>query len=89
MTGHRAIRVRGRVQEVSFRAAARTEARRLGLTGFARNEPDVSVAIEVEGGEAALDTFVAWCRLGPQAARVEQVEVQPGKPTGYDGFAIG
>ena len=89
MTGHRAIRVHGRVQGVSFRAAARAEARRLGLAGFARNEPDGSVAIEVEGDEAALAAFVAWCRVGPPAARVERVEVVAAAPKGHDGFAVG
>ena len=89
MTGHRAIRVHGRVQGVSFRAAARAEARRLGLMGFARNEPDGSVAIEAEGNEAALERFVAWCHAGPPAARVERVEVRSGQAKGYDGFAVG
>ena len=89
MTGHRAIRVHGRVQGVSFRAAARAEARRLGLAGFARNQPDGSVAIEVEGDEAAVDAFVAWCRVGPPAARVERIEVAVAAPKGYNGFAVG
>ena len=89
MRVHRAVRVHGRVQGVSFRAAARNEARRLGLSGFARNEPDGSVAIEVEGDEAALDAFVAWCRVGPPAARVGRVEVEESAPKGYDGFAVG
>ena len=89
MTGHRAIRVHGRVQGVSFRAAARAEARRLGLAGFARNQPDGSVAIEVEGDEAAVDAFVAWCRVGPPAARVERIEVAVAAPKGYNDFTVG
>ena len=89
MTGQRTVRVYGRVQGVSFRAAARAEARRLGLTGFARNERDGSVWMEVEGDEAALERFVGWCRVGPPAARVERVEVEAGAPKGYQGFAVG
>ena len=89
MTGHRAIRVDGRVQGVGFRASARREATRLGLAGFARNEADGSVAIEVEGDEAALEAFVAWCRVGPPGARVDRVEVAAGNLVGHRGFAVG
>lgn len=89
MTGHRAIRVSGRVQGVGFRAGARREATRLGLAGFARNEPDGSVAIAVEGDEAALEAFVAWCRVGPPGARVERLEVEAGKPEGHAEFVVG
>lgn len=75
MVEHRTIRVVGLVQGVFFRASARDEARRLGLTGSVRNEPDGSVLIDAEGEPAALDAFVAWCRVGPPAARVERVAV--------------
>jgi acylphosphatase len=88
VNGHRTIRVHGQVQGVFFRVSARDEARRLGLTGFARNEPDGSVYIEVEGDEQALERFVAWCRQGPPDAVVERVEVQEGQPRGYADFAI-
>jgi acylphosphatase len=89
MIGHRTIRVYGRVQGVAFRVSARREAARLGLVGFARNQSDGSVAIEVEGDEAALAAFVAWCRVGPPAARVERVEVEAGEPKGQTGFSVG
>jgi acylphosphatase len=89
MIGARMVRVYGRVQGVSFRASARAEARRLGLTGFARNEADGAVAIEVEGEEPALDRFVAWCRVGPPAADVERVEAQPTAVQGHERFTIG
>ena len=89
MSALRAIRVHGRVRGVGFRAGARREAARLGLAGFARNEPDGSVAIAVEGDEAALEAFVAWCRVGPPGAWVEHVEVESGKPEGHAGFVVG
>lgn len=89
MRGQRTIRVVGVVQGVYFRASAREEAWRLGLAGVARNEADGSVQIEVEGDEAALETFVGWCRVGPPTARVERVEVRSGEPVGHQGFTIG
>lgn len=39
----------GRVQGVGFRFTARYAARSLGLTGWARNEYDGSVTMEVQG----------------------------------------
>lgn len=69
------IRVRGRVQGVFFRHSAREKARELNITGFGRNEPDGAVYIEVEGEEDALEQFIAWCRSGPELAKVEKTEV--------------
>ncbi len=66
------ISVSGRVQGVFFRANARREARRLGLTGFARNEPDGSVNIEVQGEESSLKKFLAWAGHGSGLARVDE-----------------
>lgn len=82
----RIIRVFGHVQGVFFRQSARREALRLGLTGFARNEPDGSVTIDAQGAPAALDELVAWAHHGPAAARVDRVEVEPRDPTSHTGF---
>jgi acylphosphatase len=81
-------RVSGDVQGVSYRASARREARRLGLSGWARNEPDGSVLIDVEGDPAAIEVFLAWCAAGPPAARVAAVERRAAAPTGAHGFTI-
>ncbi len=86
MTTHRSIRVFGKVQGVYFRRSAREEARRLGLVGFARNEADGSVYLEVEGDESALVRFAAWCETGPRGARVDRVEVREGVPVGFADF---
>jgi acylphosphatase len=65
--------VRGKVQNVYFRAEAKKCAEKLHLTGFARNEPDGAVHLEVEGPSAGLEQFVSWCRHGPDEARVDSV----------------
>ncbi|HEX9399957.1 MAG TPA: acylphosphatase [Anaeromyxobacter sp.] len=67
--------VSGVVQGVSFRAYAVDEARRLGLAGWVRNLPDGRVEAEAEGPRAAVEALVAWCRSGPPAANVDDVEV--------------
>jgi len=85
---HLNIRVTGRVQGVFFRASTQEVADSLGLKGFVRNEKDQSVYIEVEGKQAELDLFVAWCRKGPSRAVVNNVEAVDGTVVGFSSFEI-
>ena len=68
--------ISGRVQGVSYRAYTQREAMQLGLTGWVRNCPDGRVELEAEGEEAALQQLLAWCRQGPPAAIVAEVDTQ-------------
>jgi acylphosphatase len=68
--------VSGWVQGVWFRDGCREQARAEHVNGFARNRADGSVEVELEGPEPAVERVVAWCRVGPARARVEQVEVE-------------
>jgi len=80
----------GRVQGVNYRARAVSEATRLGLSGWVRNRFDGTVEARAEGPAHAVEAFVAWCRRGPPAARVEEVQVSPVSPTGLErGFHVG
>ena len=72
----RAYRVEGRVQGVGFRAFVVREARRLGLAGWVRNEPDGTVALEAEGEAAGLEALEALLGEGPPAARVTRLDSQ-------------
>jgi acylphosphatase len=65
--------VRGRVQGVGYRNFARSEAARLGVTGFAANLADGSVEVVAEGNDAALDEFEQALRRGPCFAEVIDV----------------
>lgn len=67
------ISISGRVQGVFFRASAAQEAKCLDLSGFARNEPDGSVMIEVQGDDPALQRFLEWARRGPKPAHVDDL----------------
>lgn len=69
------LRITGLVQGVYYRASAREQAQGLGLTGWVRNAGDGAVLIEAQGAPDRLDALVAWCRRGPPAARVAEVEV--------------
>lgn len=81
-------RVTGRVQGVAYRMYAAQEARRLGVAGWIRNEPDGSVAGHFEGSAQAVDAMVEWCRAGPSYARVERVTVEPTVTEGLASFDI-
>jgi acylphosphatase len=83
----RRVRVSGRVQGVWFRASAEREAVARGLSGFARNERDGSVLVEVEGDPGAVEAMVAWCRLGPPRADVTDAEVTDVPVQGSRGFS--
>ncbi|WP_022824094.1 acylphosphatase [Hymenobacter norwichensis] len=85
---HRTYQIHGRVQGVFYRQSARAEAQRLGLTGFARNNPNGTVTIEAEGHTEALDALEAWCHQGPPTARVDKVEVTSGSVQGYPVFEV-
>ena len=76
--------VSGRVQGVSFRAATRHEARRLGLVGWVRNLDDGSVELEAEGPDASIAALLAWCEQGPPAARVTRVATSDLAVTGRE-----
>jgi acylphosphatase len=70
------IKIYGEVQGVGYRSWTLRRARKLGLTGFVRNEPDGSVLIVAEGEEEDIKKLINECRRGPPLARVERVEVE-------------
>jgi acylphosphatase len=80
--------VSGEVQGVGFRANARAEARRVGVGGFARNRPDGTVEVEVEGTDAAVEAMLHWLRRGPPWASVDTVTVTEVEPRGSAAFDI-
>lgn len=88
MQKHISIKVSGRVQGVFYRASAHEEAQRLGVKGFVKNEPDGSVYIEAEGDDALLEDLIEWCKQGPPAAKVQNVEVQEGTWKGFAEFTV-
>jgi acylphosphatase len=69
------FKVEGRVQGVYYRQSAIDVAQRLGLRGWVRNRRDGSVEILATGDEEALNEFLGWCRIGPEAAKVAALEI--------------
>ncbi len=67
--------VHGDVQGVWYRGSMQREARRLGVGGWVRNNPDGTVEAEIEGEAGAVEALVAWAHRGPSLARVTRVRV--------------
>lgn len=78
--------IKGRVQGVGFRYAAKNLARALKLSGYVKNLPDDSVFIEVEGEDDPVNEFTQWCHRGPERAVVKEVIVQEGALKNHSGF---
>jgi acylphosphatase len=85
---HIDIRIKGKVQGVSFRATTKAVADQMGVRGFVRNEKDGSVFIEAEGDDVLLEVFLEWCHEGSDRSKIEQVEVTPGTLKNYQNFEI-
>lgn len=84
----RRITVRGIVQGVGFRPFVFNLAERLGLGGTVLNDA-LGVEIDVEGGEAAVQTFVrALAAEAPPLAVIQEVEVETAEPAGHEAFRI-
>lgn len=82
----RHVWISGQVQGVFFRATCADEATGAGLSGWVRNLPDGRVEAVFEGPADAVDSLLAWCRLGPRMARVDRVEVRAEALEGLVGF---
>lgn len=82
-------RVQGIVQGVGFRFFVQRNAATLGLNGVARNEPDGSVSVTMEGEEADLNRMVEALRQGPRMARVDGVQYKVLQATGeFNGIEV-
>ena len=82
------IIISGRVQGVGFRAAARKQARFLGLKGWVENLSDGSVRVVVNGDTEKCTNFINWCRDGSAYSWVEKIDLQEMNPEALGPFAI-
>lgn len=80
--------IHGRVQGVFFRDSTRRRAESLGVAGCARNLPDGTVEVVVEGEVAAVAAVERFCREGPRGASVERVDAYDEPAAGLRGFAV-
>jgi acylphosphatase len=69
------LTISGRVQGVCYRMETKFAADRIGVFGWVRNKRDGRVEAILEGGRRQVEELIEWCRTGPPAARVHDVEI--------------
>lgn len=76
------------MQGVFYRQQTKRMADELGVCGYVQNEPDGSVTACFEGEAAKVDALVDWCRRGPTAAVVANLESRQMECVGYRRFEV-
>ena len=80
--------IKGKVQGVYYRIAAKEEADKLGVTGWVKYVSEGRVEIMATGNDKQLELFIAWCRKGPEKAEVADVIVTPLSEQPFDEFTV-
>lgn len=83
------IWVKGRVQNVGFRAHVEYKALQIGVLGWVRNIGWDTVETVAEGTRVQIDEFIEIVRQGPRASRVDEARVEYEPTTGHlEGFTV-
>lgn len=82
------LNIYGVVQNVGFRYYTHKKANELGVKGFVRNMPDGSVYAEAEAEPSELESFISYCKQGPDWARVSEVRIQEAPLKNFTSFTI-
>jgi acylphosphatase len=80
--------VRGDVQGVAFRDATQRQASTRSVVGWVANRSDGSVEAVFEGDPDSVQSMVDFCKGGPRAADVKDVDVSDEEPEGLSGFEV-
>ncbi len=78
------LRVTGYVQGVGFRAYVRRRALALGLSGYAKNMPDGSVEVVLQGDEQSIGQLIDVLRGSD--FDIDSIEKEPLQGCNYAGF---
>ena len=70
------IFIKGKVQDVGFRHAAKTRADRFSVRGFVKNLSQGGVEAVFEGNSGDVDRMIEYCKVGPFGAQVKEVEIR-------------
>ena len=73
--------ISGRVQGVFYRASAQRYAQSLALSGWVRNRHDGRVELLACGEEPVLLALEKWLEIGPDFAKVTNIEVISENPS--------
>ena len=76
--------IRGRVQQVGYRAWTERAALKRSVQGWVRNRSDGTVEAMFTGLPEAVEAMIEACRQGPPGARVEAIELRASTHDDYD-----
>lgn len=83
------IWVKGRVQNVGFRAHVEYHALQIGVLGWVRNVDKNSVETVAEGTRAQIERFIEIVKQGPNVSRIDEAIVEYEEPLGeLSGFTV-
>ncbi|MDO8755523.1 MAG: acylphosphatase [Anaerolineales bacterium] len=83
------IWVRGRVQNVGFRAHVEYKALQIGILGWVRNIGQDTVETVAEGTRIQIDEFIEMVNQGPRGSRVDEARIEDEPTTGQlEGFTV-
>ncbi len=74
--------VKGRVQNVGFRAHVEFNAYHMGVNGWVRNVGYDTVEAVAEGTREKVDRFIEMMKTGPSGSRVDEANVEWENPSG-------
>jgi acylphosphatase len=85
MTEKKAVHavIKGRVQGVCYRMETARAAETHEVSGWVMNRPDGTVEAFFEGEKSKVEAMLDWCRKGPPAASVKEVETEERPYTGH------
>ena len=72
----RRLVITGLVQGVGFRYSMAAQARLLGISGWVRNRRNGSVEAMIAGDAGQIEEMLAWSRIGPAGAAVDNVLIE-------------
>jgi acylphosphatase len=76
MSVRKKVVVKGALQGVTYLKQTQRIAHDLGVRGWVRNASNGDVEACFEGDESAVHAMLAWCFIGPEHSRVEQVVIR-------------
>lgn len=91
--GDRVVRahmyIHGNVQGIGYRYWMRSQARKLGLTGWVRNLSDGRVEAMVDGSKDKVEEIIIKCKQGPMLAGIKHLDIIWEKTKGeFEDFTI-
>lgn len=83
------VLISGKVQGVGFRNFTRTNAKQIGVNGYAKNLANGKVEVVAEGEKLKLNALIEKLREGPRSSRVDAIEIEERKFTGeFETFGV-